>query len=319
MLSTRWRPRVALSSEIQLLMLDSAPFSTRQARSSSMPSSWMANISDQVQLQLYGPTLHPVSVARLVMDSSDHALLVGPGATAFAVENGISMVPAEELVTAAARAEWLEMAKFPNSVNRLFNDPAQTGHDTVGAVAMDRHGNFAAATSTGGITFKRVGRVGDSPIVGAGCLADNTLGAISTTGHGESILRFTLGSRILLALSDGSENREERHPVNATVGACLDEMWARLGGCGGAICLNPTGELGISFTTERMAWAMRSTRSGGVRCGIDRAAARGAGAGADGLVELVDVGHPRTEWPRPQARQPRGRRASEWRRIRRPA
>lgn len=254
-----------------------------------------------------GPTLHPVSVARLVMDSSDHALLVGPGATAFAVEHGISMVPAEELVTAAARAEWLEMAKFPNSVNRLFNDPAQTGHDTVGAVAMDRHGNFAAATSTGGITFKRVGRVGDSPIVGAGCLADNTLGAISTTGHGESILRFTLGSRILHALSDGSENGEERYPVSATVGACLDEMWARLGGCGGAICLSPTGELGISFTTERMAWAMRSTRSGGVRCGIDRAAARGAGAGADGLVELVDVGHPRTEWPRPQARQPRGR------------
>lgn len=246
-----------------------------------------------------GPILHPVSVARLVMERSEHVLLVGPGATAFAEEHGIRTVPADELVTQAARDEWNAMAAYPNAVNRLFNQ--SMGHDTVGAVALDRHGNLAAATSTGGITFKRVGRVGDSPVIGAGVLADNLLGAVSTTGHGESILRFTLASKILQQLESkgsgggGSSGEGSKtlpagfSPTSAAVQAALEGMRSRLGGCGGAICISPSGELGIGFSTERMAWAMQDAASGGVRCGVDRA----GGGGDDRVlrargVEMVD-------------------------------
>ena len=97
-----------------------------------------------------------MSVARAVMEHSDHALLVGPGADAFARERGIPAAPVDDLVTPAARAEWETMAAFPRAVGELFN----RGHDTVGAVAIDADGRVAAATSTGGITFKRPGRVG---------------------------------------------------------------------------------------------------------------------------------------------------------------
>lgn len=256
-----------------------------------------------------GPILHPVSVARIVMEQSEHVLLVGPGATAFALEHGIPTVAPEDLVTAAAREEWEAMAAFPNAVHELFNKElagggrssgasSPSGHDTVGAIAIDDQGNLAAATSTGGITFKRVGRVGDSPIVGAGCLADNELGAISTTGHGESILRFTLASRVLHALQSNAEGAS----VASTVGAALQSMHSRTGGCGGAICLSPSGELGIGFSTERMAWAMQSERSGGVRCGVERERPSDRGVADDldpaSRLELVDVGHPRTEWRR---------------------
>ena len=256
-----------------------------------------------------GPTLHPVSVARLVMDSSDHALLVGPGATAFAVEKGISMVPAEELVTAAARAEWLEMAKFPNSVNRLFNDPAQTGHDTVGAVAMDRHGNFAAATSAAASRSSALA-VSVIPNRRRRLLADNTLGRFRRRATGvhpavhprqPHLTRAQRRQREPRGASPRQRHRGRlsRRDVGASRGMRRRDL------------PQPNGELGISFTTERMAWAMRSTRSGGVRCDIDRAAARGAGAGADGLVELVDVGHPRTR-VRPRLVSQGEGRASEW-------
>lgn len=238
-----------------------------------------------------GAVLHPVSVARLVMEKSEHVLLVGEGATAFAREHGVPTVAAEELVTEAARAEYAAMAAFPTSVSRLFNDPtggrssvpaaATLGHDTVGAVAIDTHGNLAAATSTGGITFKRVGRVGDSPIIGAGCLADNEYGAISTTGHGESILKYTLASRALHSTGDG------RTPSDA-LRASLMGMRARLGGCGGAIMLGPQGQIGVAFSTPRMAWAACGKVTGGtVHSGVDRR--HGEDGGCDTLVEVVDV------------------------------
>lgn len=238
-----------------------------------------------------GAVRNPVSVARLVMERTEHVLLVGDGATQFAREQGIPIVANEELVTAAARAEYEAMAAFPNSVSQLFNDAGSsgddssgaavnTGHDTVGAVAMDKYGNLAAATSTGGITFKRVGRVGDSPIIGSGCVADNTAGAISTTGHGESIMRFTLASRILYALNGSDELSPD-----AALDFGLRSMRTRLGGCGGAILLSPQGELGLAFTTPRMAWAAcgASVTYGQVRSGVDRRIPNATGA-----VELID-------------------------------
>lgn len=229
-----------------------------------------------------GPVLHPISVARLVMERTPHVLLVGAGATAFAEEQGVELEAIDALVTPEARAEYAHMAAFPASVSQLFNrhelkDLTQPC-DTVGAVCLDAHGNLAAATSTGGITFKRVGRVGDSPIIGSGCLADNAAGAISTTGHGESMMKYTLASRVLQQLE-----HDDTAP-DAACAAALAGMLERVGGCGGTICIDRFGRVGLAFTTPRMAWAVRS-EVGGVRVGIDRRES----SSEDSSVEVVDV------------------------------
>ena len=226
-----------------------------------------------------GPVLNPVSVARAVMERSEHVLLCGAGADAFAREIGVEASSADDLVTAAAREEYEQMKTYPTTVETLFNARAQLGHDTVGAVAVDGEGNVAAATSTGGITFKRPGRVGDSPILGSGCLADNAAGCISTTGHGESLMRYTLASRCLASIErDGSA-------PDAALAAALAGMLDRLRGCGGAVCLDAAGAPGIAFSTERMAWGFRDASSGGVRHGVDRADAAAAGAEAVFVVD----------------------------------
>ena len=194
-----------------------------------------------------------------------------------------------QLVTREARAEWEAIAGYGQSVATLYNNRRVQGHDTVGAVALDAHGNFAAATSTGGITFKRVGRVGDSPLLGSGCYADNTLGAISTTGHGESILRYTLASRVLLHMALQSETATSSGGGAAAevVAAQLEQMYARTdGGSGGAICIGPSGELGIAFTSSRMAWAFRNDGAGPTPQGIEREA-----NAAPGIAEIVPLVH----------------------------
>ena len=245
-----------------------------------------------------GPVLHPVSLARHVMEKTEHCLLVGEGATAFARECGVEILAADDLVTEAAKAEWQAMAAYPKAVNTLFNDTSaaqQKHHDTVGAVAMDAYGNLAAATSTGGITFKRAGRVGDSPILGAGCLADNALGAISTTGHGESIMRYTLASRVLqrMSLARGRVEEEEAagggRSARTACAAELEGMLGRVGGRGGAVVLSPSGEAGVAFSTIRMPWAVCTAPSTSgaepeLRFGIDRKSAEDASG-----VEVVDV------------------------------
>jgi beta-aspartyl-peptidase (threonine type) len=134
------------------------------------------------------------------------------------------------------------------------------GHDTVGAVAIDNFGNLAAATSTGGITSKMVGRVGDAPLIGCGCFADNAIGAVSATGHGESIMRIMLAARVCSLLQTGMTAQEAAREA-------IRHMEARVGGRGGIIMITKNGDLGVSFTTERMAWA--SISDGVMRSGID--------------------------------------------------
>ena len=231
-----------------------------------------------------GPVANPVSVARMVMERTPHTLLVGDGATAFATQQGVPLCEPDELVTPAARAEWDEMAAFPSAVSRLFNlDDADGGceraHDTVGAVALDARGNVAAATSTGGITFKKAGRVGDSPLVGSGAYADADAGAISCTGHGESLARVVFSRRVAEHIERG------KAPAEAA-SAALAHMSSRVGGRGGAICVSPSGAVGVAYSTSRMAWACMRDEGGdaGVRCGIDRAAPR-EGDGAAGGEE----------------------------------
>ncbi|MDQ2924295.1 MAG: isoaspartyl peptidase/L-asparaginase, partial [Acidobacteriota bacterium] len=134
-------------------------------------------------------------------------------------------------------------------------------HDTVGAVALDRYGNLAAATSTGGTLSKTPGRVGDSSLIGCGCYADNLSAAVSLTGWGEPIMKLVLGKWAVDRVAAGST------PQEAASGA-IDYLYARLGGHGGIILLGPDGRLGIAHNTPRMAWGIAN--ASGTKLGITR-------------------------------------------------
>ncbi|PXF45169.1 Isoaspartyl peptidase/L-asparaginase [Gracilariopsis chorda] len=202
-------------------------------------------------------TANPVSVARAVMEKTQHCLVVGRGADAFANHMGMAGATPQQLVTAEAQKEWKNLRRFGNAVQTLFN-----GHDTVGAVAMDVYGNLACATSTGGITGKMLGRVGDSPLFGSGLFCDREAGACSTTGHGESIMQVCL-ARTALALVE----LRAMGPGQACKTA-LNKMKQRTGGCGGIILIDAKGNVSHAFTTKRMAWASVD-RSGVLASGID--------------------------------------------------
>ncbi|KAK7148654.1 hypothetical protein R3I93_012864 [Phoxinus phoxinus] len=187
---------------------------------------------------------NPVSLARAVMEKTDHVMLTDRGASMFAERIGTPV--AHDLVTEPERKEWEHCKSYHAGVKMLFN--TQWGHDTVGAVALDSFGNVACATSTGGIRNKMVGRVGDSPIIGSGGYADNRSGAVSCTGHGESILKVTLARLILFHMEQGDSS-------TAAAAASLQYMCERVKGCGGAVVLSSSGDWAASFTTPRMAWA----------------------------------------------------------------
>ncbi len=198
-----------------------------------------------------------VTLARAVLERTEHVFLVGRGADAFAVEVGVESVPNETLVTPAAQAEWARYARYGEAVADLFR-----GHDTVGAVAVDASGGLAAATSTGGITFKREGRVGDSPVIGAGLYVDEGVGACSTTGHGESILKTTL-ARYALWLVE-----REGWTVRRAAREAVKYMTRKTRGCGGLILVDQKGNLGYAFSTTRMVWA-GVDQHGEMTAGID--------------------------------------------------
>ena len=174
---------------------------------------------------------NPISLARLVMEKTEHTMLIGDGAKQLATEYGIPHVTDEYLNT-----------KNISEASTLMDKS-----DTVGAVARDKYGNIASATSTGGITLKRAGRVGDSPIIGCGGIADNTKGGVSTTGHGESITRVTLANRVLSLLNT--------LPVNEAIEQSLHYMSSKTNGRGGIILITNNGEIGKGFSTEAMVWA----------------------------------------------------------------
>jgi beta-aspartyl-peptidase (threonine type) len=187
---------------------------------------------------------HPVTLARRVMVETPHALLVGRGAERYAVECGLC-VPDEEIIAPAALAKW-------HAARAAEAAPAgrATG-DTVGAVALDAGGGVAAATSTGGTHLKWPGRVGDSPIVGAGAYADNDSGAVSCTGHGESILRICMAHTACLRLAAGE-------PAAAAARRAIELLERRTGGQGGLIVVDRAGGLGWASNTAAMPVAWRS-------------------------------------------------------------
>ena len=136
---------------------------------------------------------NPISLARLVMEKSPHVMLEGEGAEAFAKENGIELVDPKYFFT---QRRWDELQKEKKKASEGGTSPASERHGTVGAVALDQSGNLAAATSTGGTTNKRPGRVGDSPIIGAGTYASNATCAVSCTGDGEYFIRAAVAHEV---------------------------------------------------------------------------------------------------------------------------
>jgi L-asparaginase / beta-aspartyl-peptidase len=176
---------------------------------------------------------NPVSAARKVMTESPHVLLTGIGASQFAREHGLEIVPPEYFYTDRRFNELQEILKKEKM-------------GTVGCVALDKAGNLAAGTSTGGMPNKKYNRVGDSPIIGAGTYANNRTCAVSATGHGEFFIRLTVAYDISALMEyKGLSVREASEVV-------INDKLVRAGGSGGVICLDRRGNVAMTFNSSGM-------------------------------------------------------------------
>jgi beta-aspartyl-peptidase (threonine type) len=211
-----------------------------------------------------GGVRHPVSVARRVMEDSPHVLLCGLGAKRFARFAGAERCATRSLLVGRELALWKRIRAGDRGIVTTEFSPRAKPHGTVGAVALDRGGRVAAATSTGGTHDKAPGRVGDSAIVGSGTYADDRRGAASCTGWGEPILRAVLAKTAVDALAGG-------RPPGVASRAALREL-TRLSGFGGVILVDGYGRLGASFTTPRMARGFATAR--GLEVLVERAERR---------------------------------------------
>ena len=191
---------------------------------------------------------NPVKAARLVMEKSPHVLLAGSGAEAFACKHGAETATPDYFHTDFRYQQWLQ-ARQQNRVMldhqaRPIDEDRKMG--TVGAVALDQHGNLAAATSTGGMTNKLAGRIGDTPIPGAGCYANNRTAALSATGTGEAFIRS-------VALHDISARmRYLNETLTVAANQVVMHSLPAVQGSGGIIGVSATGEICLSFNSEGM-------------------------------------------------------------------
>lgn len=186
---------------------------------------------------------NPVSVARLVMERTEHVMLAGEGANEFAKEMKVMEAAQSELISPVVRKMYGGQEQSDHKGIGHIHQP----QDTVGAVAIDHSRNIACATSTGGIMMKRVGRVGDSPLIGCGGYSENGLGGVSCTGKGESIARTMLAHRALLL--------QQTRPPEEAITQALDFMQRKTGGTGGLIMITGDGMLARGHTTAQMSWA----------------------------------------------------------------
>ena len=185
-------------------------------------------------------TRNPVSLARAVMDNSRHVFLAGIGADAFSLDSGVAQVDPAWFITPERCANLIELKA--NSADAYDVDMK---YGTVGAVACDTRGHVAAATSTGGVTGKRWGRIGDSPIIGAGTYADDRAGAVSATGAGEFFIRAGVAHEICARV------RFQGEDIVTAAKVVMNEVKA-LGGDGGVIVVGPDGAAGWIFNTPGM-------------------------------------------------------------------
>ncbi len=184
-------------------------------------------------------TRAPVSAARAVMEHSPHVLLTYEGAEQFAIEQGLEQIANDWFVVPFRKAQldkvMADGGKFDSAIK----------YGTVGAVAVDVHGHVAAATSTGGLTAKRWGRIGDSPLIGAGTYADDRAAAVSATGLGETFIRAVGAHELCARVRIGGQSLQE------ALDGVLTEI-KQLGGNGGLIAVAPSGEAAWGFTTPGM-------------------------------------------------------------------
>jgi len=192
---------------------------------------------------------NPVSLARMVMEKSPHVMMVGAGAEAFALAHGMDTVPQKYFYTERRWKQLQEaLAKEGDSSKEKMSAPDTSDHKhgTVGCVALDKMGNLAAGTSTGGTTNKRFGRVGDSPIIGAGTYANNKTCAVSATGTGEYFIRSVVGYDISALMEyKGMSVKDAAETV------VMDKL-VKLGGDGGVIAIDKDGNIAMPFNTSGM-------------------------------------------------------------------
>jgi beta-aspartyl-peptidase (threonine type) len=193
-----------------------------------------------------GNIANPIQLARLIMDGSEHVMLISEGALHFADHCGMRRTPDHYFFTPDRIAQ-LEQARLRG---RMMLDHDEDGEEqkygTVGAVARDRRGNLAAATSTGGIVNKRMGRIGDSPIIGAGVYADNATCAVSATGYGEDFMRTVFAKSI----ADALEHRGG--DAQSSVDYGIERLVSKVNGRGGVICVDYNGRCASAMTTKKM-------------------------------------------------------------------
>ncbi len=188
---------------------------------------------------------NPVVLARMVMEKSEHVMLVGKGAEDFARANKLIFKNEEYFLTEQRRQQWLSVKDTDTTLLDHTNKKDEKKFGTVGAVAIDSKGNLAASTSTGGMTNKRWGRVGDTPLIGAGTFADETV-AISCTGHGEFYIRRVVAHEISALVRYKNLTLQE---------ACDEVVFNQLqkdGGEGGLIAIDSKGNCTLSFNTPGM-------------------------------------------------------------------
>jgi isoaspartyl peptidase/L-asparaginase-like protein (Ntn-hydrolase superfamily) len=183
---------------------------------------------------------NPVRAARAVLEEGRHVLLVGPPAIEFAATAGLAFESETWFVTERER----------NALGALREGDVTGARGTVGAVARDAEGRLAAATSTGGVSGQRLGRVGDSPLIGAGTWADDATVAVSCTGHGESIIRSALAHEVDALIRHGGVGLQE------ACAKAIDRL-ARLGGDGGLIAVSAHGEVAATFNSGAMTRGWR--------------------------------------------------------------
>ena len=210
--------------------------------------------------------MHPISVARLVMEKTPHVILVGEGALRFALANGFKK---ENLLTASSEKAWKEWLKTSNYNPMITpeglmernkqNVPGQlNNHDTIGMIAMDAKGNLSGACTTSGLAYKMHGRVGDSPVIGAGLYVDNEIGAATSTGVGEEVIRI-VGSHLVVELM--RQGLKPEAACKAAVERIIKKNSSRARGLQvGFIALNKKGEYGAYSLQKNFTIAVRSKK-----------------------------------------------------------
>ncbi|MFQ5446560.1 MAG: isoaspartyl peptidase/L-asparaginase family protein [Saprospiraceae bacterium] len=189
---------------------------------------------------------NPISAARKVMEDSPHVLLAGEGADQFAIEERLDTVPNSYFFT---ERRWEAIEKIRAGEDKKFGlikDPVDNKFGTVGCVALDQYGNIAAGTSTGGMTNKRWGRIGDSPIIGAGTYADNATCAVSCTGHGEYFIRYTVAADVAARMAYLKE------PLLVASDYVVNKKLVEKGGEGGLIAVDAKGNVAMVFNSKGM-------------------------------------------------------------------